>query len=300
MKLLWAVAAIRSEVLDTIFSLITKIGEEIVVIVVLCAIFWCIDKKLAYCIGISYFLSGLMVQGLKISFRIDRPWILDSSFSPVASAIEHASGYSFPSGHTQSVSALFGTLGFSLKKRWQQIICFVVIILVCFSRMYLGVHTLLDVGVSMILSFAIAYLAVRFYGRKDHDTLAKQISLPIVLTLIALLIVLLSFIFYSSGAIEEEYVIDCLKAAGAGIGFSVGMFLEQRYIKFSTKCRNLWMQVVKLVLGMVGVLAVKEGLKLIIGTGMVVDTIRYILIGLFITAIYPYIISKLFEKKEDV
>lgn len=67
---------------------------------VLCFFYWCYDKKFARRIGLTYFSSGLVVQNLKIIFRIPRPWILDPDFHPVQSAIPHATGYSFPSGHT--------------------------------------------------------------------------------------------------------------------------------------------------------------------------------------------------------
>lgn len=298
MELLWSIASIRSEILDKIISLVTRLGEEIIVIVVLCAIFWCIDKKLAYCIGISYFLSGLLVQGLKISFRIDRPWILDSSFKPVASAVEGASGYSFPSGHTASASSLFGTLGLSLKKGWQKTVCFILVLIVAFSRMYLGVHTLLDVSVAALVSLVIAFIIVKVYGKNNDETLRKQIVFPIILAVIAVLTVILAATLYNSNIIVEGYVTDCLKAAGAGIGFAIGMFIEKKYVNFSTKCRSIWLQIAKYAFGLVGVLAIKEGLKLVIGIGLVADTFRYVLIGLFMTAIYPILIKKLFQVKE--
>jgi len=295
MQLLEMIATIRSETLNQIFSLVTKAGEEIIAILVLCAIFWCIDKKLAYCIGISYFLSGLLVQGLKITFRVDRPWVLNRNFEPVAGAKETATGYSFPSGHTQSSSALFGTLGFKLKKGWQKFLCFLILVLVGFSRMYLGVHTLLDVAVSMGVTLLISFLMVQFYDKKGKSSL---ITVPLILTIIAVSIAVYAYSLFSSGVIDESYVIDCLKASGAGVGFAVGMYIEKKYIDFSVKCKNIWIQIVKYIVGIVGVLAVKEGLKLIIGIGPIVDTCRYVLIGLFISAIYPYIIKKVFSTKD--
>jgi len=298
MELLRIIGAARSPFLDTVFSLITKLGEEIIVILVLCAIFWCIDKKLAYCMGISYFLSGLLVQGLKINFRIDRPWILDKNFKPVESAIKNASGYSFPSGHTQSAGTLFGTLGFSLKNKWCKAVCFAIALLVGFSRMYLGVHTLLDVGVSLILSLLIALFCVMVFNKDEQKTSKNLIMLPLLLTLAAIGVCVMAFVIFSSGAIGESYVIDCLKSAGAGIGFAVGMYIEKKYIVFSVKSKNFLIHVLKYVLGIAGVLVIKEGLKLIIGTGPAVDLCRYMLLGLWMTAIYPLVIKKVFALKE--
>ncbi|MFR6424875.1 MAG: phosphatase PAP2 family protein [Oscillospiraceae bacterium] len=79
--------------------------------------------------------------------------------SIVESARAEATGYSFPSGHTQNVFASFGCLGRWTRRTWLRVVCAVVIVLTAFSRMYLGVHTPLDVGVSfgigLVLVFAL-------------------------------------------------------------------------------------------------------------------------------------------------
>ena len=60
---------IRTAAGITFFSFITLFGEELVMIAVLCLLYWCVDKRLGYRIGFSYFLSGLCVQTLKITFK---------------------------------------------------------------------------------------------------------------------------------------------------------------------------------------------------------------------------------------
>ena len=153
MEFLHFLSQFRTDGGDILFQLITYTAQELFVVGIICWLFWCSNKRLAYTLGFSYFTSGLLVQGLKITFRIPRPWILDSSFQPVASAVPGATGYSFPSGHTQSITALFGTAALHFRKHLHQILCFVVIFLVGFSRMYLGCHTPKDVIVSFSLSF---------------------------------------------------------------------------------------------------------------------------------------------------
>ena len=100
MSFLWTLSGIRTPLLDTIYQLITFLAQELVIIAVICALYWCIDKKLAVQIGFNYLCAGLLVQSLKITFRIPRPWVLDPEFKAVESAIPAATGYSFPSGHT--------------------------------------------------------------------------------------------------------------------------------------------------------------------------------------------------------
>ena len=51
MSFLWTLSGIRTPLLDTIFQLITFLAQELVIIAVICALYWCIDKKLAVQIG---------------------------------------------------------------------------------------------------------------------------------------------------------------------------------------------------------------------------------------------------------
>ena len=101
MTFLWLLEGIRTPFFDKLMQLVTYFGQELIIIAVICTLYWCVDKRFAYLLGFTYFSAGLCVQALKITFRIPRPWILDPEFPPVESALEGATGYSFPSGHTQ-------------------------------------------------------------------------------------------------------------------------------------------------------------------------------------------------------
>jgi len=298
MELLKLIESIRTPFLDTVIGLITRLGEETVGVVILCAIFWCISKRIAYVIGIAYFLSGLTVQGMKICFRIDRPWVIDPALNPVPSALEYSTGYSFPSGHTQSAAALFGALGAQLKQRAFMAVCFMLPVLVAFSRLYLGVHTLTDVVTSLAISFIIIFITLKVM-KSDEICKKRELIISLLMILYAVAVIVVAAILYSNGTIEQNYIADCLKAAGAGIGFATGMFIERVYIDFSVKTKNLLWQAIKFVLGFAGVLAIKEGLKLLIGTSLPADMFRYFLMLLWVTVLYPLIIKRFFALKEQ-
>jgi len=280
-----------------VIGLITRLGEETVGVVLLCAIFWCISKKIAYVIGIAFFLSGLTVQGMKICFRVDRPWVADPTLDPVPSALEYSTGYSFPSGHTQSAAALFGALGVQMKQRAAMTICLIIPFLVAFSRMYLGVHTLLDVVTSLAISFLLILLTVKIFAG-DEVNKKREFIISLVMVLYAIMVIVIAAVLFANGKIEHNYIADCLKAAGAGIGFAIGMFIERVYIDFSVKTKGLIWQVIKFILGFIGVLAIKEGLKLIIGTGLAADTFRYFLMLCWVTVFYPLLIKRFFALRE--
>ena len=112
MDFLHVLTELRTPFGEHFFQFVTYFGQEVIIIAVICTLYWCVDKRFAYQLGFTYFLAGLCVQTLKITFRIPRPWILDPSFSPVESAVPAATGYSFPSGHTQGGTCLFAPFMF--------------------------------------------------------------------------------------------------------------------------------------------------------------------------------------------
>ena len=294
MEILRLIEGIRSPFLDSVVGLITQLGEETVGVVLLCLVFWCISKKMAYVLGISFFLSSLSVQGMKITFRIDRPWVADPTLNPVPSALDHATGYSFPSGHTQSATAIFGGLGAQIKQKAVKAVCFLLPVLVAFSRMYLGVHTLADVAASLLISFLLIFLTVKLLAG-DEPNKKKDLIISLVVVLYAAAVIAVAFILYSGGKIEQNYVSDCMKAAGAGAGFAIGMYIERVYIKFSVKSKNIIFHAIKFALGVAGVLAIQEGLKLVIGSGLAANMFRYFLMLMWVTVLYPLLIKRFFE-----
>ena len=298
MELLRLIESIRTPLLDTAVGLVTRLGEETIGVFVLCVVLWCISKKAAYIIGIAFFLSSLTVQGMKICFRIERPWVLDPTFEPVAGAKEYATGYSFPSGHTQSATALYGSLGAQIRQKPIKVLCFLICFLVAFSRLYLGVHTLIDVVVSLAISFLLIWITIKVFAGDGIDK-KRDFIISLVMVVYALVVIVIAAVLYSGGTIAQNYIADCLKAAGACIGFAVGMFIERVYINFSVKSKCIVWHAIKFVIGIVGVLAIQEGLKLVIGTGLIVDMFRYFLMLMWVTVFYPLIIKRFFAIKEE-
>ena len=298
MELLHMIAGIRSPFLDILIGLITRLGEEELILVVICAAFWCVNKQLAYKAGIVFFLSSITVQGAKITFRIDRPWVLDPSFNPVPSAMARATGYSFPSGHTQAGATLFGCLGAEFKRVPLKVISFTIVFLIAFSRMYLGVHTLSDVFVSVAITLLLIFIVFKLFS---GDTPSKQLIIgsSIFIVIYSIVTIIYASILYSNGTIDQSYLIDSLKACGAGMGFAAGMYVESFFIRFSVRAKSLLFNIIKFIIGFAGVMAIKEGLKLVIGIGLVTDTFRYFLMIFWIFALYPLIIKRFFAIEES-
>ena len=157
MELLYWFESIRCPALDTIMSLITHLGEETFFMVAALFVFWCVDKRRGYYLLSIGFVGTLANQWLKILCRVPRPWVRDPDFTIVASARAEATGYSFPSGHTQSAVGWMGGVARFTKRWWVRALCIAAALAVAVSRMYLGVHTPADVGVSLVIALVLVF-----------------------------------------------------------------------------------------------------------------------------------------------
>ncbi len=294
LELLEYFASVRTPFLSSLFQCFTLFGEELVVIIVLCLLYWCFDKELAYRVSFGFFLSGLLVQGAKVTFRIDRPWIADPQFEAVERAMKTATGYSFPSGHTQGAFALYGTLGLSCTRKWQGALWFLLACGVGVSRLYLGVHTPLDVlgaaGVAL-LSIFLVHLLFRKNYIQEHTLLVSC-----VLFGLSAAVLVYVFTLYHNGVVDAANAADCCKAAGAGLGFAVGYYLERTCIRFDPKEGGALWQICKLAVGFGVALLLKSGLKFVLGESLPADSARYFLVVLWIIAVFPFCFQKLKPK----
>lgn len=297
MEFLWMLEGIRSPFLDRLMQFITYFGQEIIIIAVICTLYWCIDKRFAYQLGFTYFTAGLCVQALKITFRIPRPWVLDPAFQAVESAIPGATGYSFPSGHTQGAVSLFTPLALRAKKVWLKVLCVLAFLLIGFSRMYLGCHTPKDVLTSMAVSIFFAWLIWHFQSLLlDSRDYLKPIAIALIFASLA--VAVYALLLNKSGVIEAKYASDCCKAAGAGLGFAVGWYIERTKLNFTTKTSHLWMQIVKLAVGLLIAFLVKEGFSFVFGSSILAKMAEYFILVLWVLAIYPYLFSRLHAKPD--
>ena len=297
MSVLYWLESIRNPFLDAVMQFFTFFGEELMFIVLALAVFWCVDKREGYYLLFVGFFGTILNQFLKLLYRIPRPWVKDPTFQPVDSALSGATGYSFPSGHTQNVTGTLGSIARWSKRAGVRVLCVVVLLLTAFSRMYLGVHTPLDVGVSLAIGVVLVFA---FY-----PIVRKAAEKPKYMAVLLGVMVALSFAFVlyanlwaapAQGAEALENLREGQKNSyslfGALLGFCVAYPLERRFIRFAEKS-VWWVQVIKVVGGLAGLLVIKEGLKLVFSavgfTWLGTNAIRYFAVVLFAALVWPLV-----------
>lgn len=261
MEFLHLLERMRLPVLNEFMLLITQFGEETAFLVAAMIIFWCVDKYKGYYILSVGFIGTLANQFMKLWFRIPRPWILDKNFTILEQAREAASGYSFPSGHTQSAVGTFGAIAYTTNKRWIRYCAITVAILVPFSRMYIGVHTPLDVCVAAVMAVALVFALRPFFSEKNRKYVPFLLGIMLVLA-----VAYFCFItFYRFPADIDPHNLEsgtknAYTLLGALLGLLTVYIVDEKWIHFSTKA-VWWVQIIKVAVGFVLVLLVKSGLK---------------------------------------
>ena len=179
----------HSKLLDDIMIEITALGTGTVVmmIVAVAGLFLVLTQhKYSAVLLLVSTTGGLVLNGvLKLGFNRPRPAI----FVPEV----HAVSSSFPSGHAMSAAIVYGTVAYLAARlhkriwaRWLVMTAALIIIaLICFSRMYLGVHYPSDVfaGVAIGLAWAGFCMATleaiqRFGVRRDPRILEHEKPAP--------------------------------------------------------------------------------------------------------------------------
>ena len=292
MQFLYLLEGIRCPFLDTVFGLITELGGETLYMALAIAVYWCVSKGLGFYILTTGFVGTIANQFLKLCFRIPRPWVLDPDFEIVESARAAATGYSFPSGHTQNAFSSFGCLGMWAKKGWK-VLCFAIVVLIGFSRMYLGVHTPLDVGVAFALGLVLMlalyplFRDIEEHPKRMYAVIAGMLALTIAYLCYAELWPFPADIDADNLASGRE---NGYKLLGAASAMLLSYWLDRRYIRFETKAQPLT-QALKLVLGLALVVGLRVVLKApmyaVFGEGGVADAARYFLVVLFAAAVWP-------------
>lgn len=298
MEILYLLEKIRIPVLNEFMLLITQLGEETAFLVVALILFWCVSKRTGYYVLSVGFIGTLGNQFMKLLFRVPRPWVLDPNFTILEQAREAATGYSFPSGHTQSAVGTFGAIAHTASKKWICVIATVIAVLVPFSRMYIGVHTPADVLVAAAIAVALILLLRPIFFFRNGKYIPVLLGAMLFLAIGYMCFInLYPFPENIDAHNLESGVTNAYTLFGALLGLIVVYIVDEKWLTFSTKA-VWWAQIMKVVGGLLVVLAVKSGLKVPLNALLgefIGRSARYFLIVVVAGILWP-LTFKLFSK----
>lgn len=273
---------LRTDLLNTVFQGITLFGEETLMILLVVTLWFAIDKKEAQ--KLLFITAGsLCVNGIiKNIVKMPRP------FARGISCVREdtATGYSFPSGHTQGFATWSTVYAIKFKKTWLRILVGVLILSVGFSRLYLGAHYPSDVVVGILLGVGIAFLGSMLFER-IRDT--KKLYLGAV---IALAPFFLWFLFA-----PELLFADAYKTYGMISGLTLVAYLDEKTeaLSYDVSRRK---KLLRIVIGVAAAFALKEGIKALnvfsaVQISLVFDALRYFVVVFAVGFLCPLLFKKL-------
>lgn len=202
-------------------------------------IYWCVNKRGGLFVFLSWKISVTLNAIVKLTCCVYRPWIRDARVIPAGNALNLASGYSFPSGHTMMAAPIYGSMAVLSRSKFIKALLIFIILLLAFSRNFLGVHTPQDVIVGTTLGLLAVYAAYKIL--KYLDAKPERENLVIALLFLFGLATLIYITYkpylmdYKDGKLLVDPVrmqIDAWHDAGGLMAFAFCWFIEKTFIKF--------------------------------------------------------------------
>jgi membrane-associated phospholipid phosphatase len=281
LEFIHTVQLIGGPVTDLVFKAITFMGEEDFFMILLPLLLWCVDLAVGIRVSVVFLLSTYGNEYLKQLFGHPRPFELDDSVR-----LHDAEGYGLPSGHSESAVVVWGTIAAEFRKRWMWVVAVSLMVLIGFSRIYLGVHFPTDVlgGWMVGAVVLLMYIALgrRFEAWLKRAGLVVQLALAVVVPLALVLL---------------RPTDTTIAAMGVLMGAGAGVALTRRFFSFSA-AGLLWQRGARVLLGFAILLALRVGLQAVFPAEgeplyLALRFVRYALVGLWAGLGAPWLFLKL-------
>lgn len=271
-------------------------------------IYWLVDARL----GIRVLLVLIGTDFLGIAFkqllRQPRPYWVGE-----VKALAEETSYGIPSTHASDSLAVWGYLGFRLKREWIWAIAILLVPLIGLSRLYLGVHFPHDVLGGWLIAVVVILVIIKVepwaLARLNKLPVARQIGLGFGISITMLLVgwligELMSTtrdpVLWASYATKARLMSHYFTLAGTLFGAVAGFVLMRRYARF--QARGRWLrQVGRYGIGIIGLIAIYLILDVLFGliagdatlVGQFLRYVRYAGVAFWATFGAPWVFLKL-------
>lgn len=297
----------------TFFSFL---GNEEFFILFLPLWYWCVDARLGLRVGIILSASSSVNTFFKLAFHAPRPyWV-----STQVQAMSSEPSYGLPSGHAQSATAIWGTVG-AAGPGWLRWAMIALIFLIGFSRIVLAVHFPTDVLLGWLIGALLLWAFLRWEAPVlawfNRRTLGQKIGFAFAVSILLIAIALAGSAFLpptdppeweataarayppapGEPAINPRDIGGTVGIAGVFFGLVAGATLLFHQTNFDAKS-EWWKRLLRYVLGAVGVGIIWMGLRLVLPrdaslVSQVLRYLRYALAGFWMGYGAPWVFIKL-------
>ena len=277
------VQQIDTPLLDSFFRAVTSLGDELFYLLLFPFLLWCVDFYLGIRVGIIFLLSVYVNSGVKEIFQQPRPFDILPEIQKA-----HASGYGFPSGHAQSSLVVWGSIAIAYwkKQTWIRYLSVLLILLIGFSRIYLGVHFPTDILGGWLFGGLILGLSYFIFLKINLDFIQGNMVFKIIgITLFPLIL------------LQIQSSPDIISSVAALTGIGYGLLL------FSSSIGGIrpgnWLQrLISFLVGVIGIGIFYLGLKLILPSEgqsfyQLFRFFRYLLLGMWISFGAPWLFIRM-------
>ncbi|SHK18257.1 PAP2 superfamily protein [Hathewaya proteolytica DSM 3090] len=272
LKLLLYLQSIRSPLLTYIFLTFTMSIETPVVILFSSILYWTVDKVFGMELLFNLSTNITLNSGLKDLIRFPRPI---GSKNLTSLHLPTATGYSFPSGHTQIATTFWESMMLHFKHSYMYIIGTIFIICIGFSRIYLGVHWPTDVIGAIVtgtMCTLLCHKAFNYILNTKKNSILIYIYIPFLI---------ICFILK-----DGSYI----KVAGLYGGLILGYILESKFVKFSTKV-PLKDKIMRGLLGILSLFLFYLALDYTFPSYLILIYLKYFATCCFAIAFVPYMFT---------
>ena len=302
----------------------TFMGSEDFFMLVLPVLYWCVDAALGLRVGVILLVGSNLNDAFKLAFHSPRPYWVSGQVKGLASE----SSFGVPSGHALSAVNVWGMLAAQIRKTWGWIVAVIIMLLIGLSRMVLGVHFPLDVFTGWVLGALILWLVLRWWGPVgrwlNKFSLAGQVLLIFAGTLLLMApsLVMATLLKSSGWSMPTDWLKNIAQAfpggetpnpisltglfsnSGALFGLGAGWIWLKTRGGFSAG-GPWWQRLLRFVVGVVGVLIIRYGLKAILPSGegwigLSFQYLRYACIGAWVAVGAPMLFFALKLANRDL
>ena len=283
-----------------LLSNLSAFGEQLLLVFIMGFLYWGLNKEFGKYVGMNVLMANVWNPLIKNVFLRLRPYFVPGYDVKLLRLVDEgadamdvaAQGYSFPSGHSASAVAAYGSLAAHEKKRkllWALAVALP--LLVGFSRVYVGAHFPTDVLCGWLLGALIVALV---------PWLREKIRSRWLFYAVLLLSALPGFFYCTSN--------DYYSSFGMLLGFVLAEPFEEKYVKFENTS-NFLRCLLRTVGGGVIYFGLNEVLKLpfpreLLNAGdltvHLIRSLRYAAVIFTVIGVYPMLFKltdRLWERK---